>query len=139
MDNGIRICDISSSQWGRRVLWVVCWYEFLFTWMEPADGRVGSGPLQGMAADLLQTAKKTVTFLEALTVCAPLTHHRYMSAYCKRRDIRVFQCTLCVRRALGYAVSEGIHNWAGQFLLWDLDDNTGKWYKLKPFIYIIFL
>lgn len=48
MDNGIRIWDISSSQWGRRVLWVVCWYEFLFTWMEPADGRVGSGPLQGM-------------------------------------------------------------------------------------------
>lgn len=84
MDDGIRIWDMFSSWRARRVLWVVCWYEFLFTWMEPADGRVGSGPLQGMAADLLQTAKKPVTFLEALAVCAPVIYHRYMSAYCQR-------------------------------------------------------
>jgi len=44
----MRMSDIFCSQWERGgVLWVICRYEFLFTWMEPADGRVGLRPLQG--------------------------------------------------------------------------------------------
>lgn len=72
MDNAIRMSDVyffpPPHVWEHGVLWVICRYKFLFTWMEPADGRVGSGPLQGKR--LQESQGKTVTFLEALTACA---------------------------------------------------------------------
>lgn len=44
----VRMPDTSREH---GVLWVIRQYEFLFTWMEPADGRVGFGLVQGNATE----------------------------------------------------------------------------------------
>lgn len=55
--------DTFSSSWEHRVLWVTCQYEFLFTWMEPADGRVGFGLVQ---AEYSRKPRRNASLLEAL-------------------------------------------------------------------------
>lgn len=106
--------------------------------MEPADGRVGSGPLQGMAADSQETSHISwgthclCTFKPPqIHVCIMLEEgYTSVSLYV----ICVSSSWLCWRF---WWRSEGIHNWAGLFLLWYLNDNswqngiTVKWDKLK--------